>query len=731
MKRKGIKYFLAGAVALLTFGVYLPALQNSFVEWDDSAYVFENLHIRSFDLAFLRWAFFDFYAANWHPLTWISHALDYALWGLNPLGHHLTNNVLHAINTFLVVLLVVRLLERRQADKPTTQQANKPGSLQPAKLAGFSDSSAEGGPARGERFTFIAAAVTGLLFGLHPLHVESVAWVAERKDLLCALFYLLSIMMYVKYATHVSQRAKGIEHRAEGKWTKEKNAMLYALCFFVLALMSKPMAVSLPIVLLILDWYPFKRITSFKTFMSAVVEKLPFIALSLFSSVVTILAQKADDAILSVEAVPLSIRTIIAVRSLVFYLWKMALPFNLVPFYLYPSPKGVSLFSAYYLLAILLVVGISVFSLVIVKKQKLWLSVWGYYVVTLLPVIGIVQVGAQAMADRYSYLPSIGPFLIAGLAVAWVFGDPNAPTKREHRFNFFSTFAVLLLFTSMAYMTISQIRIWKNSIDLWNHVITKEPRVYFAYNNRGIVLYGLGRIDEAIEDYQKALSLNPMHGKSHYNLGLALFEKGFVDAAIGEYETAIKLNPRDVNAHLNLGVAYARKGLTDRSIGEYQIVESLKPGSAEPFFQLGAFLSSRGFLDEAIQQLQIAVRIKPDFADARSNLGAALFRKGRIADALEHYLIYSQLRPNDAAAHLNLGSAYAALGYLDKGMDQFQIALRLNPGLADAHYNLGMAYQAKGFMDKAVEHLEAAAHLNPTDAAIRNDLARLKNYGRE
>jgi len=441
------------------------------------------------------------------------------------------------------------------------------------------------------------------------------------------------------------------------------------------------------------------------------------------------LAQRADDAILSVESVPLATRAIVAAKAFVSYLWKMILPINLVPFYPYPSPAGVSLFSVAYLSAIFLVIAIIVLSLMAVRKQKLWFSVWCYYVATLLPVIGIVQVGAQAMADRYSYLPSIGPFFIAGLAVAWTMEAGKAAAGRQRFVRFFGAAASLVILASMAYMTVGQIGVWKDSMDLWNYVIEKEPATYFAYNNRGTVLYNKGRIDEAIEDYKRALSLNPGYAKSHYNLGLALFEKGWVDQAIEEYRIAVQAEPRNINARLNLGIAYEMKGLTDKSLEEYMIVEKLKPGSADPYFDLGTFFNSRGLLDPAIRLLQTAVRIKPDFADAQSGLASALFKKGRIAEALEHYLIYSRLRPDDASAHLNLGSAYAAMGYLDKGMDQFQIALRLNPALADAHYNLGMAYQAKGFMGEAVEHLEAAARLNPTDAAIRNDLARAKNYG--
>ncbi len=247
-KTNKVRFLFAALIAFLTFIVYLPALRNGFVYWDDNLYVFENPDIRSLDLAFFRWAFFGFHVSNWHPLTWISHALDYALWGMNPLGHHLTSIILHAVNTALVVLLALKLLDivrEKSEEKASALFLNN-------------------------RAVLIAAGVTGLLFGIHPVHVESVAWVSERKDLLCALFFLLSIMMYVNAVTRMG-------HGAEGK-TVPMRALLSALCFFVLALLSKPMAVSLPIVLMILDWYPLNRMRSWKALWPIGIEKLPFFA---------------------------------------------------------------------------------------------------------------------------------------------------------------------------------------------------------------------------------------------------------------------------------------------------------------------------------------------------------------------------------------------------------------------------------------------------------------------
>ena len=349
-----LRYLLAGAVSVLTFLLYLPSLGNEFVEWDDRLYVFGNPHILSLNFSFLKWAFSTFHAYNWHPLTWISHDLDYAIWGLNPLGHHLTNSILHAANAFLVVLLVVKLME--------------------AGELGFGGRS------------FIAATVTGLLFGLHPLHVESVAWVAERKDLLCALFFLLSVRTYLQYAESISN------HSASSFSFRHKDYLI-ALGFFILALLSKPMAVSLPAVLLILDWCPLGRIQSLTSFKAALVEKGPFITLSLLSSIVTIQAQKAAMELMKV--VPLSTRVLVAAKSLLAYVWKMIVPKNLIPYY--PYPGDVSLFSAEYSLVIAGVLGITTVCVVFPGNRKFLLAGWSYYVITLLPVLGIVQ-------DMHAYL---------------------------------------------------------------------------------------------------------------------------------------------------------------------------------------------------------------------------------------------------------------------------------------------------------------------------------------
>ena len=605
------RYFLAASVAFVTFLVYLPALRNEFVYWDDNLYIFENPFIRSLDAAFFRRVFLGFPASNWHPLTWISHALDYAAWGLNPLGHHLTSIILHAVNTGLVVVLAMQLFETVRE----RSAQNTPSSF------------------LNNRTILIAAGVTGLLFGIHPVHVESVAWVSERKDLLCALFFLLSILSYVKYAKDQGsgsrwQRSEGGNAKAGLTKIFTHKQYLLSLGFFVLALMSKPMAVSLPVVLLILDWYPFKRIVSLQTFRASLVEKLPFFSLSLASSIIAIIAQKAGGALSSIDKVPMSIRVPVAAEALVAYLGKMLVPIHLTPFY--PYPGDVSLFSFEYFLAFGLVIGITATGLVLVKKQKFWLSAWGYYVLTLLPVLGIIQVGGQSMADRYTYLPRIGPFLIAGLCVAWMEEKVNAVESTALIMKAFSVVVALLLVIALSYISIEQIAVWRNSIGLWTHVIEKEPeRVPIAYNNRGLVYYKAGQFDRAVADFQKAVTLQSSYIDAYSNLGMALFKIGRFDEAIETFDAALALDPANYKAYNNRALVLGAMGKFDKAVEDYNRVIALKPTSPQAYYNLGALHAQNGFFDQAIKYFTQSITVDPEYADAYNNRGNLYWKLGR------------------------------------------------------------------------------------------------------
>jgi tetratricopeptide (TPR) repeat protein len=649
-----IKYCLAASVALLTILVYLPALFNGFVEWDDTRYVIDNPDIRTFNASFFRWAFFGFHVSNWHPLTWVSHALDYAVWGLNPLGHHLTNILLHAINTALVVLLIGKLLE-----------------ISRERLA--QNSSA---PFLSDRTVLIAAGVTGLLFGIHPVHVESVAWVAERKDLLCALFFLLSIIMYV---THMVIHGAGIGDREVGSeaWQSTisnrqptiRRYYILSIAFFILALMSKPMAVSLPVVLLILDWYPFGRIRSFKTFWTSIVEKLPFIILSLASSIVAVIAQKSEGALSLTDKVPLSVRIPVAAKAVVAYLGKMLVPVNLVPFY--PYPGDVSLFTFGYIFAIGLVVVLTTACVVLVRRQKLWLSAWGYYVVTLIPVLGIIQVGGQAMADRYTYLPSLGPFLIIGLISARV---AMKIRKRWEKNGYLILGTVsLILVSTLTYVTVGQIRIWHDSIAFWNYELGKMPDSNLAYVNRGVAFTKLGQFDKAIEDYTEAISRKPSNPKAFFNRGVLLAKLNLVSQAIIDYSSAIKLKPSYYEAYNNRGVLYERLGQLDKAMADYGMAISLDPSNDQAYINRGRVYDRIGQPEHALADFDRAVFLSPDDPDAYYNRGLFFSKTGKLDRALTDLDRSIYLNPNDPDAYYNRGQVLQRSGQADQAARDFLI----------------------------------------------------------
>jgi len=418
------------------------------------------------------------------------------------------------------------------------------------------------------RFAFdkktLIAATTGLLFGLHPLHVESVAWISERKDVLCGLFFLLALLSYTKYAEASDEKERPEYFNRD---------YLFTAGFFILALLSKPMAVTLPAVLLVLDWHLFERIRSFKTFRAAFVEKLPFFGLSLAFSLVSVLSQRSGKAIISMEHTPHSVRFAVAAETIFSYMGKMVLPVNLVPFYQYP--KDVSLLSPKYLVFIVLAIGVSAACLAVMKKQKVLLAAWGYYLITLLPVIGIIQVGFQAKADRYTYLPSLGPLLIIGLAAAWV----HEKTTREGKgiLGPVATVATAALIILMSYATVKQIGIWKNSLVLWNYVIeTKSEKSAIAYYHRGIAYYDLRQLDLAIQDYSRAVSLKSDYDEAYNNRAVAYNEKGEPDLAIEDFNKDISLNPH-YKIYVNRGNAYLSEGLWDKAEEDFRKSIELNP----------------------------------------------------------------------------------------------------------------------------------------------------------
>jgi len=680
LQRIHARYYLAAGVALATLAVYLPALRNNFVIWDDDQYVLENPFIRSLDPACIKWAFTSFYAGNWHPLTWMSHALDHAVWGLNPPGHHLTSILLHALNTLLVVLLSHLLMsigkERRGPD---------------AAFA-FLD----------ERGMLIAAGVTGALFGLHPLHVESVAWVSERKDLLCGLFFLLSIMSYA----HAASTAGALPGRHGPAVLQFEKRYLPALVLFSLALMSKPMAVSLPLILLLLDWYPLKRISTARSFLSAGAEKLPFVALSLISSVLTISAQRTA----SLEDVSLVTRMLVAANALIVYLGKMAVPYHLLPFY--PYPDASSVLSAGYVSMAVAVCGITALCLATAGRHRLWLAAWGYYCITLLPVLGLVTVGEQSMADRYTYLPSLGPFLLFGLGMAWI-GERTEMLQRHGSIaGHIAVITGIALILALSVSTLKQISHWRNGITLWTAVIDEDADpAPLAYYNRGLGYMRAGQYDRALQDYHAAIALDPRYVNAYTNRGLTYKRTGQLDLALADYNRAIDLDPGYAVPYNSRGVLFAETGRFGQAMSDFTRAISLRPDYANAYMNRGITLRDAGRTDEALGDFNAAIRIDQNSAEAYNGKGTALTAAGRYDLALKDYARAIQLEPSSPMVYGNRGETYERMGLADEALTDYNTALSLDANLAKIYYDRGGLFLRTGRKESAMSDYRRACEL--------------------
>jgi protein O-mannosyl-transferase len=695
LTKKNGPYALAAVVSLVTLTVYLSALRNEFVLWDDDANVYNNIHIRSLNLDFLRWAFSDVSLSLWQPVVWFSYAFDHVLWGLNPFGYHLTNILLHAANTFLAVNLVIRLLK---------QAGSRPLILMPAAGEG-------GGFSRfpNERAVLVAGGVAGLLFGLHPLHVESAAWVTGRTDLLCTFFFLLSVMTYLSYAAGRETTAG----KGAGEFFRNR-AYLLSLACGILALASKAMAVSLPVVLLILDWYPLNRIRSRKNCISAFVEKIPFIVLSFAATIAAIWGQKAAGDLQVVQNVSLSARVLAAAKALTLYLGKMVLPLHLSPFY--PYPGTISFFSFEYGAALVLACMITAVSILLVKKHPVLPALWGAYLVTLLPVLGIVKVRSVSMADRYTYLPSLAPFLLLGLAAAWVWSRTDRMKQHGPLAKRVTAVLAVSLCGVLIALTLKQISVWKNSITLWSSVIEKAPGlVPTAYHNRGLAFKDRGLPERAIEDFNEVIKLDPKSPNNYNSRGLAYRELGQFNRALEDFTTAITRDPQFADAYTNRGWTFKQMGQRERAMQDYDRAIELNPARHIVYNNRGMAFQELGRFDLAIEDFTTALDLDPFYAEAYTNRGLAFEQSGRRDQAFEDYTSAIKADPSFANAYNNRGLLLEKAGRLEQALEDLTRAIRLNPSGVEAYSNRGLVYEDLGKFDLAVEDYSRAIDLQPDD----------------
>ena len=730
--------FLAAA----TLAAYWPVRHFDFVNYDDLEGIANHPAISNgLTLEGVAWAFQNRHMANWQPLTSLSHMLDCQLFGLRPGPPHLVNLAFHVANTLLLFLLLRSLTGARW------------------------------------RSAFVAA-----VFALHPLHVESVAWVSERKDVLSTFFFMLTLLAYGRWArksegrnpkTEASPKAEirkpGNTHHASRITFHAPRSTLHAprstlyalsLLFFSLGLMSKPMLVTTPFVLLLLDCWPLRRFDlsnlsrELPTLRRLVWEKAPFFLLALAMSGITVLSQHRSQAVVALADWPLSDRLANATVSCVRYIQKTCWPESLIVYY----PRVAHWPPWQVAGAAILLAAITLCVLRPARRLPFLAVGWLWFLGTLVPVIGLVQVGNQAMADRYTYIPMIGLLILAtwGIADLWI-------QWRLPRIALGCLAAAAL--ASCLGLARIQVSFWQNGCTLFSHVLAVAPDVPLAHNNLGAVLYNQGKIDEAVACFNTALRLKPRYVDAHNNLGLALWRRGRDSEAIEQFNAVLKLGP-DAKAYYNLGVvlfsqqksteakecflaairlqpdhAEARNNLGNVLIGEGKVNEAGEQFAAAvrsaPFFaearcNLAEFLASKGDGGKAIEQYAAALRCKPESPEAHSGLARLLEQAGQLPEAAEHYAAAARLRPDLAEAHNNLSNLAARLNNPQMAFTHGRAAVELKPDWPEAHFNLGNALLLQGRLEDAAARYSEALRLNPGySEACQNLGFTLEKLGRD
>ncbi len=612
--------------------VYYQVSTFDFTNYDTPKYVYNNSHVTDgLTAKGISWAFTTTYFSNWHPVTWLSHMLDVQLYGLNPGRHHLTNLLLHIANA----LLLFGVLRRMTGD-------------------------------------LWQCSCVAALFALHPLHVESVAWVAERKDLLSALFGLLAMGFYLRY----------VEGRGIGRY-------LLVILFFILGLMAKPMIVTLPFVLLLLDYWPLQRYQfqiekkfdnatkQTDTILFLVAEKIPLFIISAGSCLVTLYAQMAGGAVGSIDTYPLNLRISNALISYMSYIVKLIWPVKLAAIYPYNWDLPVWQVWA----ACLSISGISWLSIKCYRSRPWFLVGWLWYLGTLIPVIGLVQVGTQPMADRYTYIPFIGIYLI----IAWGLFDLLA-RWRYRKMGFVAI--VLAIVSVLMVVSWKQIGYWKNSVTLFKRAVDVTESNYTAENNLGHGLLLEGKFAAAGEHFKKSLEINPRSAKTHMNMGLVLARQDKPEEALQSYAKALAQKPDYAVVYNLVGKTQYRLGNTEQAILDYQQAINIDSTYAEAYNNLGNALFHLGKHDKALASYQQAISIDPAYAEAYNSLGNFWYHTGHSEKAFPNFIQAIKINSKFAEAYNSAGAALIQMGEARKAAVFFREAVKIDPDYIAAQNNL-------------------------------------------
>jgi tetratricopeptide (TPR) repeat protein len=628
---------------IATLTVYAQVRHFEFVNYDDPDYV-SNSHVRGgLNPQSLTWAFTSIDDANWIPLTRISHLLDHQLFGSNSGPQHLTSVLLHAFSAVLLFWLLKRMTGARWP-----------------------------------------SAFVALVFALHPLHIESVAWVAERKDVLSTLLLFLTLWAYLNY----------IDRPTTSRY------FLIALLFCA-GILSKPMIVTFPLIALLLDLWPLRRFSA-----KSIREKLPLFGISLVAAIATYLVQQQGGSIATFDQVPVALRVANALVSYIAYLFQFVWPASLAVFY--PYPAGISPWKP--IGAALLLAGITAFTLRSFGRRRYLAVGWFWYLGTLLPVLGLIQAGLQSRADRYTYVPLIG----ISIMLAWGLADLCVRWPRVK-----PAVAALGVCACLAwsYVTALNLGNWRDSVSLFRHAIQITSDNYIAYNNLGVALRQRGETAEALADFQVAVRIRPHDAEAQNNLGEALLAEGRMDEASPHILEALRGEPHSSEAHVNWATILNKRGQHDEAAAEYRAALQLDPDNAQAHCGLAVALMDLNRYQEAIPELEEAIGIKPDYADAYYNLGIAFGSLQRTDEAIAQFTETVRLQPDNPEAHFNLGTAFAAADRVSEAIPEFQTAVRLRPDYINARFNLGSALAIVGRIDEANQQFSEIQRLNVGQAS--------------
>ncbi len=665
--------FLGGVlVAAVTFGVFSPTLSFDFVNWDDNLYVYQNPRLHPLIFQNILWLFTHPYFLSWTPIALLSHALDLKLWGISPFGHHLTNILLHSVNAGLVFWLALTLRRR--------------------------DKNVQGNPAAATRDTamVIGAAVASLLFSLHPLRAESVAWVSDRKDLLCTCFMLLSTILFIA--------RRNTQDDSRGGY-------FAVLVFYVLALGTKSVAAVLPAIFIMMDVLVFRR-----KLVRSIRAQIPFLVLGLATVIIASIAATGGEKNFLFENKSVWEFLVYPFTTLVFYLRNTFVPVDLVPVYMNDTFLPTNVFVL--LLAPLIILAISAFSWMKYKRGNPYLLLgWSAFVLFLIPTMVGIFSGIQPVADRYTYSASIGICLLVGGGVEYV--------VRKSSVVLVSLISVCLLFV-LSYGTIRQMTIWKDSLTLWSHTVQLSP-FHFAYNNLGMAQLDKKMTDEAIVSFKKAVAIRPTYGEAWCNLGIAFHKKDEPDKAIASYEQAIDVQPSYLDSYTNLGTEYLNKGMPDSAIAVYSRSLKINPTFAQAHYNIAQALVKQQRYNDAIGEFKTALDLNPSLADCWYNLGVAYEQVSDRVNAIEAYKRAIALRGDYLDAYVNLGGVYSAQSHPEMAIETFARALAIAPTSPEVYYNLGSVLFGVGDTQRARNAFEKAIQYNTSYAEAYHNLGVLFN----